>query len=80
MEMFKGLQVRQLGRNALEGIAGHLLGNSDKTTVARKKHTDKERTRSQEAYLSRQAVEAIPIKLEDDASETTRANAVSALT
>jgi hypothetical protein len=36
--------------------------------------------RSKEAYLSRQTVEAILIKLEDVASETMRANAVSVLT
>jgi hypothetical protein len=82
IEILKGLQVGQLGWNAREGIVAHLSRQqkSNNTICGAQETYRQEAQRSQEAYLSRQAVEAIPIKLEDDASETTRANAVSPLT
>jgi hypothetical protein len=82
MKTFKGLQVGQLGGQAHEGIDGHLprQTESDKTTGGAQETYRQGAQRSQEAYFSWQTNEAISIKLEDDASETTRANAVSVLT
>jgi hypothetical protein len=70
MKTFKGLQVGQLGRNALESVVFHL----QRATRVRQNDCGAQETypqraqRSQEAYLSRQTNEAIVRELESSAS------------
>jgi hypothetical protein len=73
MEDLKGLQVGQLGRYALEGIAADLHGNhSQKKRVHTQETHHQDAQRSQEAYLAWQTNEAITGELEDVTGETER--------
>jgi hypothetical protein len=70
-ETFKGLQVGQLGWNALESVVAQLHDNQSQTKRLPHKETyPQSAQRSQVAYLSWQTNEAIVMKLEDGASET----------